>query len=110
MTLKNENPNPPEKNIRTTRSRSLEEGFPTEVSAPITGDYWAEGPSPIFIGGALYVYFDKYMEGKYGAVRSFDDGRTWEDISDLVHFPEGTRHGTVFEVERSVLDNLLKTF
>lgn len=107
MFLKNENPNPPEKNIRITRSRSMKKGFPTDVSAPITGDYWAEGPSPIFIGDALYVYFDKYTQHKYGAVRSLDRGRTWEDISDSVHFPKGTRHGTAFEVEREVLDNLL---
>lgn len=107
MFLKNENPNPPEKNIRITRSRSMKKGFPTEVSAPITGDYWAEGPSPVFIGDALYVYFDKYTQHKYGAVRSLDRGKTWEDISDEVHFPEGTRHGTAFEVDRAVLDNLL---
>lgn len=107
MVLKNENPNPPEKNIRVTRSRSLKKGFPTEVSAPITGDYWAEGPSPLFIGDTLYVYFDKYMLGKYGAVRSLDGGRSWEDISESIHFPQGTRHGTAFEVDREVLDNLL---
>lgn len=110
MMLKNENPNPPEKNIRTTRSSSIKKGFPVQVSAPITGDYWAEGPSPIFIGDILYVYFDKYTQGKYGAVRSLDGGHTWEDISDTVHFPKGTRHGTAFEVDREVLDNLLKAF
>ena len=110
MFVKNENPNPAEKNIRMTRSGSIRKGFPVQVSAPITGDYWAEGPSPIFIGEQLYVYFDKYMEGKYGAVRSLDGGHTWEDISDTVHFPEGTRHGTAFEVDREVLENLLKAF
>lgn len=110
MFLKNENPNPPEKNIRVTRSDSMAEGFPVEVSAPITGDYWAEGPSPIYIGDAIYVYFDKYTEGKYGAVRSIDGGQTWEDVSDEVHFPKGTRHGTAFEVDRSVLDGLLAEY
>ncbi len=107
MVLKNENQFPAEKNIRTTHSKSLKDGFPTEVSEPITGDYWAEGPSPIFIGDSLYVYFDKYTSHKYGAVRSAD-GQTWEDISDSVSFPEGVRHGTVFKVKQSVLDNLLE--
>lgn len=110
MVLKNENSNPPEKNIRITRSRSLRKGFPTEVSAPITGDYWAEGPSPIFIGDTLYVYFDKYKNGAYGAVRSLDNGKSWEDISDKVSFPAGMRHGTAFEVDAAVLDNLLNQF
>lgn len=110
MFLKNENPNPPEKNIRLTRTKSLKDGFPTYVSAPITGDYWAEGPSPIFINGVLYVYFDKYTQGTYGAVRSIDGGYTWDDISDKVSFPKGTRHGTAFEVDRAVLDNLLAEY
>lgn len=110
MVLKNENSNPPEKNIRITRSKSLKKGFPTKVSAPITGNYWAEGPSPIFIGNTLYVYFDKYKNGEYGAVRSLDNGKNWEDISDKVHFPAGMRHGTAFEVDATVLENLLKHF
>jgi beta-galactosidase len=55
MFLKNENPNPPEKNIRYTKSDKMGEDFPTIVSEPITGGYWAEGPSPLIIGGYLYV-------------------------------------------------------
>jgi beta-galactosidase len=45
----------------------------------------------------VYVYFDKYREGKYGAIRS-TDGKHWEDVSDLVSFPQGTRHGTAFKI------------
>jgi hypothetical protein len=33
---------------------------------------------------------------------------TWEDISDKIFFPEGVRHGTVFEADEKILDNLLK--
>jgi Glycosyl hydrolases family 43. len=106
MILKNENPNPPEKNLRITKTVDLKNGFPVEVSAPITGDYWAEGPSPIYVGDSIYVYFDKYREHKYGAVRS-KDGINWDDVSDLVSFPKGVRHGTAFAVKESVLDNLL---
>ena len=46
MIVKNENSNPPEKNLRVTRTKKIEKGFPTKVSAPITGKYWAEGPAP----------------------------------------------------------------
>ena len=108
MVVKNENSNPPEKNLRVTRSKNIAQGFPTEVSAPITGDYWAEGPAPLFVGDTLYVYFDKYRDHRYGAVRSLDHGQTWTDISDQVSFPQGIRHGTAFTVDRKVLENLMK--
>ena len=32
MVVKNENSNPPEKNLRITRTRNLAKGFPTKVS------------------------------------------------------------------------------
>lgn len=106
MVVKNENTQPSEKNIRITTTDSLEKGFPTEVSDAIT-ENGAEGPSPLFIGDTLYVYFDKYTLGRYGAVRSLDHGKTWTDVSDKVSFPEGTKHGTAFKVDESVLDMLL---
>lgn len=108
MVVKNENSLPAEKNLRITRTARIEDGFPTEVSPSITGDYWCEGPAPLFIGDDLYIYFDKYRNHKYGAVRSRDHGKTWEDISDRVSFPAGTRHGTAFPVNRSVVDKLLQ--
>jgi hypothetical protein len=108
MVVKNENSNPPEKNLRITRTNSISKGFPTKVSAPITGNYWAEGPAPLFIGDMLYVYFDKYRDHCYGAVRSFDRGETWEDVSDKVSFPQGIRHGTAFAVDVAVVDSLIE--
>lgn len=107
MVVKNENSNPPEKNLRITRTKNIRDGFPVEVSAPITGDYWAEGPAPLYVDDALYVYFDKYCDHRYGAVRSLDNGKTWEDVSDRVSFPKGTRHGTAFKVDASVVEALL---
>jgi len=107
MVVKNENSNPPEKNLRVTKTKHIENGFPIEVSAPITGNYWAEGPAPLIVGEYIYVYFDKYRNHKYGAVRT-KDRVNWEDVSDLVSFPQGIRHGTAFTVERKVLDVLLQ--
>lgn len=107
MVVKNENSNPAEKNIRITKTKNIKDGFPIEVSEPITGNYWAEGPSPLVVGDSLYVYFDKYREHKYGAVRS-KDRIHWEDVSSLVSFPKGTRHGTAFRVKKSVVKQLLK--
>lgn len=104
--VKNETERPAEKNIRHT-SNDKPYDFPTAVSDPITGDYWAEGASPLQVGDYVYVYFDKYMEGKYGAVRS-KDMETWEDVSDMVAFPKGTRHGTAFKVSEKVLEGLMR--
>ncbi len=102
--VKNENSVPAEKNLRITLN-DVPYNFPVKVSESITGDYWAEGPSPIEIGEYVYVYFDKYNEGRYGAVRSLDMKR-WEDVSDSVSFPSGVRHGTAFRVPASLLEKL----
>ena len=105
MFIKNENPNPPEKNIRLTSTKDLSKGFPTEVSPPITGNYWAEGPTPIQIGKYVYVYFDKYRDHQYGVIRS-KDMKTWEDVSNKLTVPYGLRHGTVFKVSKSVFEKM----
>lgn len=104
MFLKNENSDPPEKNIRVTVAGQPFD-FPVEVSTPITGNYWAEGPAPLQVGDSVYVYFDKYTEKQYGAVRSADL-KNWEDVSDQVSFPKGIRHGTAFSVSRRIFKNL----
>jgi beta-xylosidase len=105
MFLKNENPVPPEKNIRLTVSENAAGPYPTDVSDPITGNYWAEGPTALQVGDSVYVYFDRYMEGRYGAVRSADM-ENWDEVSGMVSFPAGARHGTAFTVERRVLERL----
>lgn len=71
----------------------------------ITGDYWCEGPAPLRVGEAWVIYFDRYREGRYGAVRS-TDLEHWEDISDRVRFPQGARHGTALRVPRDIVDQL----
>ncbi len=105
--LKNETLSPPEKNIRLAKSETLT-GEYSEPGTPITGDYWAEGPTAIKIDGAWVVYFDKYRNNKMGAVRS-NNLINWEDISDQIYFPEGARHGTVFTIPAELLGKLKNT-
>lgn len=105
MFLKNETKNPPEKNIRISTA-DRPEGPWSPASDAITGKYWAEGPTAIQIGEWWYLYFDKYTEGKYGALRS-KDLQKWEDISSQLRYPRGLRHGTVFAVEPEILKTLL---
>ena len=102
--LKDETKTPPQKNIRIATSNKLTGNY-SNPTAPITGNYWAEGPTPLKIGDWWIVYFDKYMNHTMGAVRS-KDLKNWEDISDQVSFPEGTRHGTVFKVSRDRFQKL----
>lgn len=77
------------------------------AAPPVTGKYWAEGPTALKMGKRWVVYFDKYRDKRYGAVAS-EDLSNWEEISAELKFPEGARHGTVLRVPRRVLDKLLK--
>jgi hypothetical protein len=108
MFLKDETNAPfvPEKNIRWTSSGHAEGPY-APVSGPITGKYWAEGPSSIKIGEDWVVYFDRYRESRYGAVVS-RDLKEWRDISDRLRFPDGARHGTVFRVSAPVWTGLMQ--
>jgi hypothetical protein len=108
MFIKDETIEPAEKNIRITRSHKLT-GEYGPASEPVTGNYWAEGPTVTKAGDQWIVYFDKYVEGTMGAVTS-NDLETWTDISDKISFPEGTRHGTVFSITKSEFENLMSIF
>ncbi|MGD0037918.1 MAG: glycoside hydrolase family 43 protein [Bacteroidota bacterium] len=106
MFFKDETHFPPQKNIRIATSDNARGPYGS-ASAPITGNYWAEGPAPFFVGDTCFVYFDKYRDHKYGAVVSTDFIK-WTDISDQIRYPVGLRHGTVFKVPKDVLDRLLE--
>lgn len=106
MFLKDETRNPPQKNIRVAFSKKLTSGF-SAPSAPITGNYWAEGPTALYKDGQWIVYFDKYRDHKYGAVSS-PDLINWTDISDQISIPAGLRHGTIFRVSKAELDVMLR--
>ena len=96
--LKDETLTPPQKNIRLSRSSNLTGGY-SKPSEPITGNYWAEGPTVLKKGREWIVYFDKYRNNIMGAVSS-TNLVTWKDISDRVSFPVGTRHGTVLTIKK----------
>jgi hypothetical protein len=106
MFLKDETLRPqPQKKLYLVTSKKLTGGYGKPVT-PITGNYWAEGPTAIKIGNTWVVYFDKYTQHKYGAITS-TDLLNWKDESDRLELPKGLRHGTVFKVKRTVLEKLL---
>ena len=43
-----------------------------------------------------WVFFEYFRSHKYGAVKS-KNGIDWIDLDSELHFPEGAKHGTVFE-------------
>jgi hypothetical protein len=104
MFLKDETRNPPQKNIRIATSNELTGGY-EKPSEPITGKYWAEGPTILRLGDQWVVYFDKYTEHKYGAVVS-PDLKSWTDISEQIEMPAGMRHGTIFTITAKELERL----
>lgn len=106
MFLKDETRTPPQKNIRIATSKNLTKRF-SEPSAPITGNYWAEGPTTLRIGNYWVVYFDKYRDHQYGAIQS-TDLKNWTDISDKITLPKGIRHGTIFTITADELQVIKK--
>lgn len=106
LVLKDETNEPfePQKNLRLAFSDDVEGPYspPTD---PITGDYWAEGPTPLQIDGRWHIYFDKYIEGEFGVVVS-DDLEQWRDASGDLVVPDEMRHGTVLHVPAAVAERL----
>ncbi|MFD2969487.1 glycoside hydrolase family 43 protein [Sphingobacterium bambusae] len=105
MFIKDETRVPAQKNLKIAFADKLTGPY-SAASAPITGKYWAEGPTVTKINGLWTVYFDKYTEHKYGAIQSANL-KTWVDVSDKVQLPKGLRHGTVFQVSKAELQKIL---
>lgn len=106
MFLKDETREPAQKNLKIAYSNALTGPY-TAASLPITGKYWAEGPTSLKIGNTWVLYFDKYTEHKYGAIAS-EDLKNWKDISAQISLPEGIRHGTILKVSAKELEGLKK--
>jgi hypothetical protein len=104
MILKDETRNPPQKNLRVAFSENAAGPY-GKPSPPITGNYWAEGPTVLKVRNEWIVYFDKYTQHLYGAVTS-TDLVNWTDISDKIKFPKGTRHGTAFTITKKEFEKL----
>ncbi len=69
------------------------------LSPPIT-PAWAEGPTAIEVDGETVVFFDRYIDKKYGAIAS-RDLVTWRDVSDRIVIPAGANHGTIIPIDRT---------
>lgn len=95
----------PQKNVKVATAAHAEGPY-SKPSAPITGKFWAEGPTGLKIDDTWYVYFDRYRDHKYGVVTS-KDLANWTDVTDKLVMPPHAKHGTAFEVPEEVLERLM---
>jgi len=106
LIIKDETRNPPKKHLRIASSDDIE-GPWRNLSPPFTRD-WVEGPSALKVGKDYLVYYDAYRDHRYEAKRS-RDLKTWDDITERISFPKGTRHGTAIVVPGEIVETLLRT-
>lgn len=96
MVMKDETIEPAQKNLRIAYSSKLTGPY-SKAGTPITGQYWAEGPTTLKLGNDWLIYFDRYRDHRYGAILSSND-KNWTDVSDRISLPAGIRHGTIFTI------------
>lgn len=76
----------------------------SKSSEPFT-PFKSEGPTVAKVGKDYLIYYDAYGDFKYGASRT-RDFKMFEDVSAQVSLPKGHKHGTIFMVDRKVVEAL----
>lgn len=105
MIIKDETIQPEARKYLRHLTSDRPDGGWSAASEPISKS-WVEGPSVTQNNGKWLIYFDQYRMKKMGAIESANL-TDWSDISDQITFPAGTRHGTCFKVNKTVLERLL---
>jgi hypothetical protein len=101
MIFKDERRNPEKKNLRLAFADSPA-GPWTDVTETFS-DGWVEGPSAVKIGSDWWVYFDRYRDHRYDALRT----RDWKTFNpEKVTFPSDHRHGTVVALSEAQAKSL----
>jgi hypothetical protein len=95
----------PERNIKVAFEKTPL-GPWENISKPFTPKF-TEGPTVLKLKNKWLIYFDAYREKKYGAIET-SDFKTFTDVSDKISLPEGHKHGTIFQADKKILDNLIK--
>jgi len=71
-------------------------------------DFKSEGPTVAKVGKDYLIYYDAYGDFKYGASRT-RDFKKFEDVSSQVSLPKGHKHGTIFMVDKKMVEKLRKS-
>jgi len=103
MVLKDETLKPPAKELYVAISKKIT--GPWKLAPKPFSPKWVEGPTCLKVGDSWMVYYDKYKLGKYGVLRT-KDFKHWENLSEKLTLPNGTRHGTTFPVSEDILNQL----
>jgi Glycosyl hydrolases family 43 len=78
----------------------------SKASDPFTPNF-SEGPAVAKVGDDYLIYYDQYRDKIFGAMKT-KDFKTFTDITKEVSLPEGHKHGTIFEVKKKTVKQLLK--
>lgn len=65
----------------------------------------AEGPSPVVLGDRTLLYFDYYVDHRYG-VRETRDYNAWTDVTKSAAVAKGQRHGSIFAAPAELIESL----
>lgn len=106
MVLKDETRYPPAKNLKVAFSESVNGPWQLAEGAFSPRASWVEGPTILATPQGYYVYFDQYTDHRYGVMFT-EDFIQWQDMSQRLHMPIGSRHGSVLNVKAKILNKLL---
>lgn len=68
---------------------------------------FTEGPAVAKVGSEYLIYYDQYRDKIYGAMRT-RDFKTFTDVTGRVSLPQGHKHGTIFQVKKSLVKTILR--
>ncbi|HWS00869.1 MAG TPA: exo-alpha-sialidase, partial [Prolixibacteraceae bacterium] len=96
-------------NTRPNRNMKVSFGTtplgPWSKSSESFTSFKTEGPTVAKVGNEYLVYYDSYGDFRYGAVRTADF-KKFEDVSSQISLPEGHKHGTIFMVDKQIVQAL----
>ncbi|HEY1021987.1 MAG TPA: glycoside hydrolase family 43 protein [Flavisolibacter sp.] len=95
----------PERNIKVAFGQNPLGPY-SKPSPPFSPNF-TEGPSVAKVGDDYLIYYDQYREKIYGAQKT-KDFALFTDATKQVKLPAGHKHGTILQVNRTVVQNIKK--
>jgi hypothetical protein len=97
----------------TRPNRNIKVAFATDPLGPFSNvsqaftPNFTEGPTVVKVKDDYLIYYDQYRDKIFGAMRT-KDFETFEDITKQISLPKDHKHGTIFEVKKKTIHQLLK--
>jgi len=95
----------PNRNIKVAFASNPLGPYP-KASEPFTPNF-SEGPTVAKVGGDYLIYYDQYRDEIFGAMKT-KDFKSFTDITKEVSLPQGHKHGTIFQISKKDLKDLIK--